>query len=333
MAKSRENADPHRDALRAPDMVGALRPRDIDEILRVMRSLRDLEDHPALPPRHEELWAKAMEAARTHLMEYARMRASQVTGRPGGFVLPRPLSESERKTQKDAGQRRMHELAERKYIGLDKRYAAAKRAAADNLAKMRRKLDLLLTPLRPALVALSELGKAPRHIDAAYRLAACPDARTMYSTSPVPWCEGPLVDMLVQDLERIRAKLKFQARRERRVVSLPEQTDRGAGELEQARSVQGEPTKGGRAAGRKGQAKAKRGRKPMTPEYKRQCQQHAEEYRVFLGRYIPKERTKSGARKAFATSKGLGLRASNAMIRSGTPDKPRPRKRGQKRRG
>jgi len=74
-----------------------------------------------------------------------------------------------------------------------------------------------------------------------------------------------------------------------------------------------------------------RGKTPMTPERKALCEQHASEYRIFLEKYIAMHHSKAGARKAFATSKGLKRAQSNAMIRSGTPQ--RPRKRGKKRRG
>ena len=77
--------------------------------------------------------------------------------------------------------------------------------------------------------------------------------------------------------------------------------------------------------------KKKRGREPMTPERKKQCEQHAAEYRNFLEKHIAENASKGGARKAFATSKGLKLQESNAMIRSGTPKKPPQR--GRKGRG
>jgi len=61
----------------------------------------------------------------------------------------------------------------------------------------------------------------------------------------------------------------------------------------------------------------------MTPEYRKQCEQHAEAYQTFSETYIAKHGTKAGVRKEFAKSKGLRVKDSNAMIRSGTPEKPR----------
>jgi hypothetical protein len=73
------------------------------------------------------------------------------------------------------------------------------------------------------------------------------------------------------------------------------------------------------------------GRKPMTPEYKKQCEQYAAKYYAFLETYMVKHGTKSGARKEFANLKRKKRKDSNVMIRSGTPTKPR--RRGQNRRG
>jgi hypothetical protein len=79
--------------------------------------------------------------------------------------------------------------------------------------------------------------------------------------------------------------------------------------------------------GKVAEEKKKPGRQPMTPERKELCKAYAQKWQDFRQTYLDEHHTIRGARKAFAKKEGLSLQKSNAMIRSGTPDMPRKRRR------
>jgi len=133
-------------------------------------------------------------------------------------------------------------------------------------------------------------------------------------------------------LTRWLAALHFDATEMERLLRDGQTTERTLrAELAKGKPGDTQAAEGKASATQDAKEKKKRGREPMTPEYRKRCEEYAKQYHTYLEAYITREGANAGARKAFATSKGLKIQESNAMIRSGTPKKPPQH--GRKRRG
>ena len=195
---------------------------------------------PLLPPRNPEVWGQCVEEAWQAQEKHVRKRALAAFiggGHPGRCLdnferrnAVRKVLESQTGEPSCAGlSSRFHTRPERSYPRYDAEYAkaevAARRAIGGAAAAVRKRLDLLLVSVKMSLLGWSELAAdsgvarawrtyqaAVQHDAEAYRKRLTDPARARHPASAER--QPPAIDTVIQDLERIKAKLQRAADRQ-----------------------------------------------------------------------------------------------------------------------
>ncbi len=194
---------------------------------------------PLLPPRNPEVWGQCVEEAWQAQEKHVRKRALAAFiggGHPGRCLdnferrnAVRKVLEAQTGEPSCAGlSNRFHKRPEESYPRYDAEYAkadvAARRAIGGAAAAVRKRLDLLLVSVKISLLGWSELAAdsgvarawrtyqaAVQHDAEAYRKRLVDPARARHPASAER--QSPALDAVIQDLERVKAKLRRAAER------------------------------------------------------------------------------------------------------------------------
>jgi len=276
---------------------------EVDSLLADFRWLAN-PPAPVLPQRDETLWRKAVDDEWRREEELAARRGKRLwPGTKGYFEQSLEAVEA--------------------YRRLDPAFFQAKaeaiRKAADDAAAVRKHLDLLLVSVKTPLLEWSELASTDyaqawnTYLSAVQYDAAKKDQKAEY-TGHAAYSEGREdLDAVIQDLERIKAKMQRQAK-----VAPQAQPAPDGGKKGEPAEANAEPPN------------RKRGRpKEYSAQYKADCEAHYQEWRTFFEAW-KRDGKKGSARLAFAKSKNMKQAKSDAMIRYGTPARKKSRRKSRR---
>ncbi len=116
---------------------------DIDRLLELFQQLDDLLK-PALPPKDDNLWCEAKKAAKEELIKKLKERGSTFSERPGPYVPPRKATKAEQRRAQERVEKRIVEIAEKKYCEQDHTYSEAVDEAKKTTADVLKEIDHLL---------------------------------------------------------------------------------------------------------------------------------------------------------------------------------------------
>lgn len=184
---------------------------DIDSLLADFRWLANPPAQP-LPERNERLWRQAIDEAWVAERKHAYMIALAATETHPGETMSdlerrqafRAKMEERLGKPSTAGLYYRRDMPEERYRRLDKAYteaeARARQKIANEIASVRKRLDLLLVNVKAPLLHLSELA------------ASGNVARAWSNYQAAVHRPKPAIQTaVIQDLERIKAKLERQA--------------------------------------------------------------------------------------------------------------------------
>ena len=125
--------------------------KDIDKLLELFRQL-DKFLNPKLPEKDKELWEESQDLAKKELAEQLKKRQSGFTVRPGWNVPIRKTSKTNQKEIQKQCEKRIQQIAEKKYYEKDLSYAEAVDEAESKTYDVLKSIDHLLLSVQGPLL-------------------------------------------------------------------------------------------------------------------------------------------------------------------------------------
>lgn len=145
-------------------MTSGVRTKDVNELLGLFHQLQRLLK-PHLPEKNRELWEQSLVQAKAELVEQLKKRQSVFMLRPGGNIPTRKSTKAKQKKIQQQYERRVIEIAEKKYCEKDPNYAKAVDQAKSKVVDVCKSIDHLLLAIREPLLQFPRVQESLLAVD------------------------------------------------------------------------------------------------------------------------------------------------------------------------
>jgi len=145
-------------------MTSAITIEDINKLLGLFQELQALVK-PDLPTKNNELWQQSLEEAERELAAKLKERQLRFTARPGCQIVPRKSSKAKKKEIHRQCEKRITEIAEKKYYEKDPAYAKVLDVIERKANDVLKNIDHLLLTIREPLLQFPRVENSLLAVD------------------------------------------------------------------------------------------------------------------------------------------------------------------------